>query len=246
MRYFIEFAYNGKNYHGWQKQPDAVTVQETLENALSLLLRQTVSLTGAGRTDSGVHARQMFAHFDLDGLASRTILVNRLNAYLPSDIAVNSIFEVAPDAHARFDAVSRTYEYWVVNRKDPFLESFAYYLRKVPDINLMNEAATLLFEYDDFQCFSKSNTDVKTYLCEITQAEWKYEHDKLVFTITANRFLRNMVRAVVGTLLDVGLGKISKEDVKNIIESKNRSKAGFSVPAHALYLNSIVYPYLLS
>ncbi|WP_340203083.1 tRNA pseudouridine(38-40) synthase TruA [Ascidiimonas sp. W6] len=246
MRYFIEFAYNGKNYHGWQRQPSAISVQETLENALSLLLRENITVTGAGRTDAGVHAKQMFAHFESTKLSDFDFLINRLNAFLPSDIAITNVFEVAAEAHARFDAISRTYEYWVVNKKDPFLSAYSYYCHKKPDVNLMNEAAELLYVYKDFQCFSKSNTDVKTYLCDISQASWKVTPDKLVFTITADRFLRNMVRAIVGTLLDVGLGKISKEDVKKIIESKNRSMAGVSVPAHALYLTSVVYAQPLS
>lgn len=242
MRYFIEFAYNGGNYHGWQKQPNASSVQETLEKALSLLLRKHIAVTGAGRTDAGVHAKQMYGHFDYDGIVSIDFLKKRLNALLPSDIAIRNIVEVAADAHARFDAASRTYEYWIVNHKDPFLDSYSYYLHQTPDVKLMNEAAELLYEYNDFQCFSKSNTDVRTYLCDIKKAGWTAISDKLVFTITADRFLRNMVRAIVGTLLDVGLDKISKEDVKKIIESKNRSKAGVSVPAHALYLTGVVYP----
>jgi tRNA pseudouridine38-40 synthase len=246
LRYFIEFAFNGRNFHGWQRQPNAITVQETLENALSILLREAIQVTGAGRTDAGVHAKQMYAHFDCEKIQDSLFLVNRLNAFLPSDIAIKSIFKVNQQAHARFDAVSRTYEYWVVNKKDPFLQYFAYYVRQKPDIDLMNEAANLLFEYNDFQAFSKSNTDVKTYLCNLKEAYWTAKPDKLVFTITADRFLRNMVRAVVGTLLDVGLGKISKEDVKKIVESKNRSMAGVSVPAHALYLTKVVYPNPLS
>lgn len=241
MRFFIEFAYNGRNYHGWQRQPNAVTVQETLENALSLLLRAKILVTGAGRTDAGVHARQMFAHFDHHTIPDVNFLRNRLNAFLPHDIVIKRIFEVHGQAHTRFDAISRTYEYWVVSEKDPFLHHFAYYLRHTLNVNAMNEAAELLFHFNNFQCFSKSNTDVKTYLCEIKQAYWKNSGDKLIFTITADRFLRNMVRAIVGTLLDVGMGKNSKEDVKKIIESKNRSKAGVSVPAHALYLTEVAY-----
>jgi len=242
LRYFLEFSYKGKEYHGWQRQPNAISVQETLENALSLLLREELSITGAGRTDTGVHARQMFAHFDTDHILDRKGLVKRFNAFLPSDIAIQNIHPVTESAHARFDATSRTYEYWIVFEKDPFMAHFAWYSRYSLDMEKMNEAATLLLEYDDFQCFSKSNTDVKTYKCEITKALWVKEGKRAVFTITADRFLRNMVRAIVGTLLDVGRGKISKEDVKKIIESKNRSKAGVSVPAHALYLTRVVYP----
>ncbi|UOB16556.1 tRNA pseudouridine(38-40) synthase TruA [Abyssalbus ytuae] len=242
MRYFLEFSYNGKHYHGWQNQPNAISVQEVLEKALSTLLRKKTEVVGAGRTDSGVHARQMFAHFDFKEEIDEGTLVYRLNSFLPPDICVKNIFKVKNDAHTRFDAVSRTYEYWITPQKNPFLTDFAYYLKYSLDIEKMNEVAKLLFEYDNFQCFSKSNTDVKTYLCKISQAHWKMEDEKFIFTITADRFLRNMVRAIVGTLLEVGFGKSSKQDVKKIIESKNRSKAGASVPAHGLYLTKVEYP----
>ena len=242
MRYFLEFSYNGKHYHGWQNQPNAISVQEVLEKALSTLLRYTVSIVGAGRTDAGVHAKQMFGHFDVDEILNTEELLYKLNSFLPADISIHTIFVVNDEAHTRFDAISRTYEYWIVQNKNPFLSDFAYYLKHSLDVAKMNEAVKVLFEYKDFQCFSKSNTDVKTYLCKITKAEWEVRNEKLIFTITADRFLRNMVRAVVGTLLEVGLGKISKEDVKKIIESKNRSKAGASVPAHGLYLTKVEYP----
>lgn len=242
MRYFIEFSYFGKNYFGWQRQPGAISVQETLEHCISTLLKTEIPITGAGRTDTGVHARQIFAHFDVEMPLSTQSFVQRLNAFLPSDIAVHSVFEVSAGAHARFDASARTYEYWVVQDKNPFLTDFAYHFRRELDIEAMNEAAKVLLDFDDFQCFSKSGTDVKTFKCKLFFAEWKAQSGKLVFTITADRFLRNMVRAIVGTLLDVGIGKISKEDVKNIILSKNRSEAGHSVPAHGLYLTRVEYP----
>lgn len=199
-------------------------------------------LTAAGRTDAGVHARQMYAHFEGLELSDVEHLVFRLNALLPLDIAVKRIFEVNPEAHARFHAVERSYEYWVITGKNPFYSDFAYEVRNELNVDLMNQAASLLLDYSDFECFSRSNTDVKTFLCDIKRAEWSFENDRLVFTITADRFLRNMVRAVVGTLLQVGLGKWNIDDVKSVINSKDRSKAGPSVPAKGLYLTSVLYP----
>lgn len=242
MRYFIEFSYFGKRYHGWQNQPNAISVQQVMEDALTRLLREPIALMGAGRTDAGVHAKQMFAHFDGSEIADMQHLVFRLNAFLPSDIAVQTVFKVSHDAHARFDALERTYEYWVVQEKSPFLDGYAHYVRQNLDIGAMNEAAKLLLDYEDFACFSKSNTDVKTFLCSIKKATWTQEKELLVFTIRANRFLRNMVRAIVGTLLDVGMGKSSAEDVKAIIKSGDRGKAGPSVPAKGLYLTKVLYP----
>lgn len=242
MRYFIEFSYNGKNYHGWQIQPNGITVQETIEKALSTLLRREIKIVGAGRTDTGVHAKQMFAHFDVEESLEEDLLVKKMNSFLSADIAIRRLFKVKDDAHTRFDATARTYEYWITLEKNPFLTDAACYLKYDLDVEKMNQAAALLTEYKDFQCFSKSNTDVKTYLCDVGEAYWRYDGEKLIFTITADRFLRNMVRAVVGTLLEVGKGKISKEDVKKIIESKNRSNAGVSVPAHGLYLMKVKYP----
>ncbi|OIQ29557.1 MAG: tRNA pseudouridine(38-40) synthase TruA [Bacteroidetes bacterium MedPE-SWsnd-G2] len=242
MRYFIEFSYNGKAYHGWQRQPDAITVQEKLEEGLSQLLQESIAVMGAGRTDSGVHAKQMFAHFDCDGIKDITMLTFKLNSFLPIDIAVHEIFEVNQDAHARFDAVSRSYKYRVATQKSPFNYDFAYYLKQPLDIDKMNEACLLLFNYIDFQCFSKSNTDVKTYNCKLTKAIWTKEENELVFTISADRFLRNMVRAIVGTMINIGLGKIEVSQLNSIIESKDRNKAGYSVPAKGLYLTEVVYP----
>ncbi len=242
MKYFLQFSYNGKAYHGWQNQPNAISVQEVLEKAFATLLREKVSLVGAGRTDAGVHAKQMFAHFEIDPIQDVKDLKYKLNAILPEDIAVQEIIHVSKEAHARFDAVSRTYEYWITQRKDPFYKDGAHYVKQDIEIERMNEAALLLLEHDDFECFSKSNTDVYTYLCDITAANWVIEDDLLIFTITANRFLRNMVRAIVGTLLDVGVGKSNIDDVKAIINSKNRSNAGTSVPAKGLYLTQVIYP----
>lgn len=242
MKYFLQFSYNGEAYHGWQNQPNAITVQEVLEKAFATILREKVSLVGAGRTDAGVHAKQMFAHFEMDAIEDFIDLKYKLNAILPEDVAVQEIVHVSDQAHARFDATSRTYEYWITQKKNPFYVDAAHYVKQDIDIKKMNEAALLLLEQDDFECFSKSNTDVYTYLCDITEAKWVKKDDLLIFTITANRFLRNMVRAIVGTLLDVGVGKSSIDDVKAIINSKNRSKAGTSVPAKGLYLTRVIYP----
>lgn len=242
MRYFVAFSYFGQAYHGWQRQPNASSVQQLMEESLSTLLKSPISLVGAGRTDAGVHAKNMYAHFDFHEINNLTNLTYRLNAFLPEDIAIQKISVVPDDAHARFDAVQRTYEYWIVQEKNPFYKDTAHYIKHTLDIPSMNKAAGFLLEYDDFECFSKSNTDVKTYRCKIKSATWNLIGDKLVFTITADRFLRNMVRAIVGTFLDVGLGKMSPEDVKTIIKSKDRSAAGASVPAKGLYLTKVLYP----
>ncbi len=241
MRYFVVFSYFGKQYHGWQIQPNAITVEEIMENAFSILLGEKIDLVGAGRTDTGVHAKQMLAHFDAEMISEIKDVIYRLNAFLPSDISVQDIFETHSEAHARFDAISRTYEYWIVQDKNPFLEHHAHYIKYPLDIDKMNKAAQILLENTDFECFSKSNTDVYTFLCTLSEAKWERKNDVLVFTITADRFLRNMVRAIVGTLLEVGLGKINLETVKAIIKSKNRSNAGVSVPAKGLYLTQVIY-----
>ena len=213
-----------------------------MEDAISKLLGEPIVMAGAGRTDTGVHAKQMYAHFDFEGEFDFEDLVFRLNAFLPDDIAIANILRVSKDAHARFDALERTYEYWITQRKNPFYADRAHYMRYALDIGAMNEAAKLLMAYDDFECFSKSNTDVRTYLCRIAKAQWTLDTDTLVFTIAADRFLRNMVRAIVGTLLDVGFGKKNLKDVSTIIEGRDRSLAGASVPAKGLYLTKIVYP----
>jgi tRNA pseudouridine38-40 synthase len=244
MRYFIEFAYNGKNYCGWQFQPHSPSVQETLNKALSLLLRTEIDITGAGRTDTGVHATQMYAHFDYEEIADADTLIKKLNSFLPKDIVVYRFIPLHDGAHARFDAVRRTYEYHIHTFKDAFVHEGSWYNFHHLDVEKMNEAAKVLFDYTDFKCFSKTHTDVKTFNCRIMKAKWEEHGTRLVFTISADRFLRNMVRAIVGTLVNVGLGKISIDDVRAIIESRDRGLAGFSVPAHGLYLTKVIYPYL--
>lgn len=241
LRFFIKLSYNGKAYHGWQIQPDAISVQEVLEKTLSTLLKTDIAIVGAGRTDTGVHATEMFAHFDFDDNVPANFIF-KLNSFLPKDISVASIFEVKADAHARFDATARTYKYRVSTHKNVFNFDFAYGLQKELNVDLMNKACDILLQYYDFQCFSKTNTDVKTYHCKLMYAQWDINNDELIFTIKADRFLRNMVRAIVGTLVNIGLGKLELEKLHDIIKSKNRSEAGFSAPAHALYLTKIEYP----
>ena len=246
MRYFIEISYNGKKYHGWQIQPNAITVQETLTNALTTILRKDISVVGAGRTDTGVHALQLMAHFDINIPINEREIVQNLNAYLPDDIVVTSIFLVTDNAHARFDACSRSYEYRIWLGRNPFLLDTTYQIhRKQYDIKKMNEAAMVLLEYTNFKCFSKSKTDVKTYNCEINEAKWVLDNCELTFYITADRFLRNMVRAIVGTLLDIGSGKKTKNEFINIIKSEDRRKAGLSVPPQGLFLSEVKYPHTI-
>lgn len=242
MRYFIELSYNGKPYHGWQKQPDAISVQEVLEQALSTLMRSTIEIVGAGRTDAGVHAKQIFAHFDVEERLNEEQLKYRLNNILPKDIAIHKVFEVNAEAHARFDAQSRSYDYVIVNQKDVFNYEYSYYVKQELNVDLMNEAAKILLEYEDFKCFSKSKTDVHTYNCNVTFANWTKIGNTMVFTISANRFLRNMVRAVVGTLLEIGLEKVPVSHMHDVIKSRDRGQAGTSVPGHALYLTKVEYP----
>ncbi|KAB1157635.1 tRNA pseudouridine(38-40) synthase TruA [Flavobacterium luteum] len=244
MRYFIKFSYKGTNYHGWQSQPNASSVQETLNKALSVVLHSEINLMGAGRTDTGVHAKEMYAHFDLETTIDSLKTIHKLNSYLPSDIAIFDIILVKDEAHARFDATKRTYEYHIHSFKNVFLEEQSWYYKKELDVNLMNEAAMILLKHDDFQCFSKVNTEVNTFNCKITEAFWQKKNNQYVFTISANRFLRNMVRAIVGTLIKVGLHQITLTEFNAIIESKSRNEAGFSVPAHGLYLTKIEYDYL--
>ena len=244
MRYFIKLAYKGTNYFGWQYQPDAISVQETLNKALSTLLKTNIDILGAGRTDSGVHAKEMFAHFDYETEIDTQKIVYKLNSFLPKDIAIFDLIKVHDDAHARFDATKRTYEYHIHTKKNAFESDDSWYYSLPLDVEKMNEACKILFEYTDFECFSKTHTDVNTFNCKIFEANWKQNEEKLVFTIAADRFLRNMVRAIVGTMINIGSGKVSLNDFRKIIESKNRSKAGFSVPAHGLYLTKIEYPYL--
>ena len=219
-RYFIELAYNGSGYNGWQIQPNAPSVQEEINKALTLLLKQEINVTGAGRTDTGVHA----------------------SFFVGKNIAIKDIYAVQPDIHARFSAISRTYKYYINKNKNPFTYTFAYRPHPLPDIRLMNNACGLLLRYEDFTSFSKLHTDVKTNICHLMEANWKETDEQLVFTIKADRFLRNMVRAIVGTLLDVGQGRITLEQFQQIIESKDRCKAGTSVPGNALFLCNIEYP----
>lgn len=242
MKYFMELSYNGKAYHGWQNQPKSVSVQEVIESSLSRLLNETIAIVGAGRTDAGVHAAQMFAHFDAETIFIEDDLVFKLNSFLPKDIAIHTIFKVRSEAHARFDALSRTYLYRITLKKNVFTFDNVFYVKQDLDVDKMNEAAKILFHYKDFQCFSKSKTDVKTFDCHIMEAKWFFKEDELHFVIKADRFLRNMVRAIVGTMINIGVGKLNIEDLHTIIKSKNRSEAGFSVPAHALYLIEVAYP----
>lgn len=250
QRYFIELLYDGTNYHGWQIQQNAVSVQEVLNKSLSTVLRQPIETLGCGRTDTGVHAKEFFAHFDFeeksmdDGpwtMDKTESIVKSTNAILPKDIAIKSIFPVAPEAHARFGATLRSYEYHIHFNKDPFKNGYSWELRDKPDVDLMNKAAAIIMEYTDFSCFSKSNTQVKTNICKISKAEWVVKDGGIVFRISADRFLRNMVRAIVGTLMMVGKHEIEPEAVRTIIESKNRSNAGMSVPAGGLYLTEVKY-----
>lgn len=251
-RYFIHLAYNGASYCGWQTQPELPTVQLTLEQALSTLLRQKVAVVGCGRTDTGVHASDFWAHFDVAGeeptqpLSSPDTqqLTFKLNNLLPTDIAVFGIQPVAPNAHARFDATARTYQYHVSQQRLPFRQGQYCRIYYRPDIDLMNEGAQVLMQYDDFTSFAKLHTQVKTNICHLSEAHWDEVGDELVFTIKSNRFLRNMVRSVTGTLLDVGRGKLSLDGLREIIEKKDRCAAGVSMPACGLFLTKVEYPYL--
>ncbi len=245
FRYFIKLAYNGALYHGWQRQPNGISIQQALEDALTMMLRQKVSLTGAGRTDAGVHAMKYYAHFDLKKEMSSPELkklVFKLNSFLPEDIAIYDIYPVPPRIHARFTAISRTYQYYISTIKNPFRHEFSHFLFGKIDLGLMNQGGALLKEFSDFTSFSKVGTDTNTNICHVISAYWEMCGQELVFTITADRFLRNMVRAIVGTLLELGTGKISLEEMRKIIESRDRSNAGDSVPACGLFLMNIEYP----
>lgn len=241
MRFFIELSYKGTNYHGWQEQPNANTVQAEINRALSTILNTNIEVIGAGRTDTGVHANQMFAHFDCDIDFDIQNLMFKLNSFLASDIAIKDIFKVKEDANCRFDALSRTYQYHIIQKKDPFNKT-AYFLQNDLDIKAMNEACKYIIGKQDFTSFSKVNTQTFTNNCDVMFAQWEVVNTNLIFTIKADRFLRNMVRAIVGTLLGVGFGKIIAADVAKIIAAKDRSKSGVSVPAHALFLTEVKYP----
>ena len=242
MRYFIELAYKGTHFHGWQNQPDAISIQEVIEKALSTKLQEKISLTGAGRTDTGVHASFFIAHFDSSQTFDYKKLLYGLNHLVGKDISIRKLYKVSENSHARFDAISRTYQYRISLTKNPFLQETTSLFSKVLDVDLMNEACKTLFNYIDFTSFSKVHTDTKTNNCTISEAYWEQKEDLLVFTITADRFLRNMVRAIVGTLIEVGINKITIPEFKKIIETKNRSKAGSSVPPEGLFLTDIKYP----
>ena len=244
MRYFIEFSYNGSAYFGYQIQPKQISVQEELEKALSTILRESVKTTGAGRTDTGVHAKKMFAHFETDQLLSEN-LIYKLNSFLSENIAIKRIFKVDDDMHARFSATYRTYEYYISLEKDPFSKdsSWPYWRQKPLNINLMNAACKILFEYDDFTSFAKLHADNKTNICKIYKAEWEQLGNQLRFTISADRFLRNMVRAIVGTMVEIGSGKIAPQDLRRIIEEKYRNSAGVSAPAQGLFLVDVGYDF---
>ena len=252
MRYFIQLSYDGTGYHGWQVQPNGVSVQEVLQKALSTLLRQPTEVTGAGRTDAGVHASMMVAHFDWpaahEGEGDEetpldcTQLAYKLNRLLPPDVAVQAVKPVGPEMHARFSATRRTYHYYIHTRKDPFLRGYSWQVNMPLDFALMNEAAQVLLEYSDFTSFSKTGTDVKTNICQLTEARWEQlKPGEWRFTVSANRFLRNMVRAIVGTLVEVGRHRMTISQMRHAIEAKDRQRAGESVPGHALYLTNIEY-----
>jgi tRNA pseudouridine38-40 synthase len=243
-RYFIEISYLGTNYHGWQLQPNATTVQMVLEDYLKQLTGSSVKTTGAGRTDTGVHARHFTAHFDSDNpvFDSGSHCIYKLNCMLPADISVKDLYPVKPEAHARFSALSRTYEYRIRQNKDPFNTTLSWHFSRPLDIAAMNQASQKLMEYSDFTSFSKLHSDVKTNKCHIMEATWCDDAGKIIFTIKADRFLRNMVRAIVGTMIEIGQKNIDLHEFTDIITGKDRGLAGFSVPAHGLYLVDIVYP----
>ena len=256
MRYFLKLSYNGAGFHGWQRQPNAYSVQEAIEKVLSLLLKENISITGAGRTDTGVHAREMFAHFDVvSQINDKKQFLKSVNSLVGKNIVIHDLINVKDDAHARFDVIQRTYKYFIIKEKSPFFFPFAWTYEASLDTEMMNHAAKILLETEDFTSFAKLHSDAKTIICKVTHANWEtYDNSnsdfpffrvpQLVFTITADRFLRNMVRAVVGTLLDVGRHKISINDFKDIILKKDRCEAGISVPAQGLFLWQVKYPYL--
>ncbi len=253
MRYFIYLSFDGRSYHGWQIQPNSISIQSTLQKSISTILRSDIDIVGAGRTDTGVNATEMVAHFDYPTTIESKELVMKLNKFLPNDIFINKIVPVRPDAHARFDAISRTYKYYLSSCKHPILRHYSFCFSHPLDYAKMNEASLKMFNYTDFTSFSKLHTDTKTNICHIKAAQWRRvslpvplndntEMELWEFTITADRFLRNMVRAIVGTLIDVGRGVLSTNDFCKVIEQKNRCSAGMSVPGHALFLDKIVYP----
>lgn len=242
MRYFLDISYKGTNYHGWQIQTNAHTLQAEIENALSKLLGVETPIMASGRTDAGVHAKQQIAHFDSKKPIDLEELAFKLNRFFSLDIAVNSIVEVEPDAHARFDAIERAYEYYIHQHKDPFKQNASYYFPKALNLDEMTKATALLIGTQDFESFSRVKTEVNNFLCTIKTADWQTNGDSIIFSITANRFLRGMIRALVGTLIEVGEGKLSIEDFVRVIEKRDRRAAGSAVPAMGLYLSKVVYP----
>ncbi|MFC2123725.1 tRNA pseudouridine(38-40) synthase TruA [Bacteroidota bacterium] len=242
MRYFIELSYCGTNYRGWQFQRNAQSVQGKLNECLSIRLGMKIETTGSGRTDAGVHAIQQFIHFDFDKTIDPDILKFQLNQFLPQDISVQKIFKVRHEAHARFDAIEREYRYIITTEKDPFYQNMAYYFNTKLDISLMNKVAYQILDWKDFQSFSKVKTDVNHFECSINHAQWSTEDHRLIFVIAADRFLRGMVRAIVGTMLEIGQGRMKLDELKKILRSKDRRKAGRAVPAHGLYLSRVSYP----
>ncbi len=241
-RYFLELSYKGTPYHGWQIQGNAFTVQECIEAALSTYFRETITILGSGRTDTGVHASMQVCHFDSAHPFEKEKFLKAINGILPREIAIHSIRDVKPEAHARFDAQWRSYFYRITFSKNPFLDDFAWRCYVLPDVEKMNLAAAALLRHEDFECFSKVHTEVKHFRCQIKSAKWEQKDGELLFHITANRFLRGMVRAIVGTLMDVGLGKRPAEEIDLIIASRDRAKAGKAAPAKGLFLSRIEYP----
>ena len=246
MRYFAEIAYNGANYNGWQVQPNAPSVQATIEDALSTILNTPTQIVGCGRTDTGVHAKNYYAHFDFEG-AFPLAFLNRVNKYLPKDIVIYDFKSVANDAHARFDAYARSYEYHIVTSKNPFeiKTSWDFYAAKTLDIVQLQAAAALLLQYNAFAPFCKTHSDAKTMICEVTQSKWEIKDDRLIFHITANRFLRGMVRLIVGMCINVSLGKLTLEQVKQALDTQSKLPKSYSVPPNGLFLTNIKYPYPL-
>lgn len=242
MRYFFEISYHGAHYHGWQSQRNAIGVQTIVEEAMTKLFREQIAIVGSGRTDTGVHCEQQFFHVDIEKPFEAQLYIQKLNSFLPKDIAIHSIRLVRPDASARYDAIERAYRYEITRVKNPFLDGLAWHFFKEVDIPTMNRAAALLIGEHDFECFSKVKTDVNHFLCNVKKAAWIQTEARLTFHIVANRFLRGMVRSVVGTLLDVGTGKITENDLRQIIRSRDRKKAGANVPPYGLYLMSVKYP----
>ncbi len=243
FRYFIDISYDGTNYHGWQIQDNAITIQQVISNCISKILRKQIMIIGAGRTDAGVHAKNYIAHFDINKTINKiSDIIYKLNNFLPYDISIHNLYRVQNTIHSRYSALQRTYEYNITTKKNPFIYNYSYYHKKIPDIKLMNKAAEQLYLFEDFTSFSKTGSNVNNNICKIKYAKWYERDNKITFKIIANRFLRNMVRAIVGTLLDVGYNKININDFVNIIRSKNRSNAGFSVPAKGLFLIKIDYP----